>query len=110
GALAILETDTVSSNLRAAEMALKGTPVALIEVRLGDTQMGGRGLSIFQGDLHDIEAAMDIATGFLTAKNYHFVHRILTSPHEAMIAQMNTSTRFNQALNLELEDGEHRLA
>jgi len=109
GSIAVLETDTVSCNLRAAEMALKGTPVELLEVRMGDTQMGGHGLSIFQGDLHDIEAAMDIALGFLDAKNYTYTHRILTSPHEAMVDQINASTRFNRALNLELEDGEHKL-
>jgi microcompartment protein CcmL/EutN len=67
--------------------------------------MGGRGMSIFQGDLHDITAAMDMATHFLRVKEYPFTQRILTAPHEAMVQQMNHSTRFKNALNMEL-DGE----
>jgi microcompartment protein CcmL/EutN len=106
GAFAIVETPTVSSNIHATEMALKGTPVQLVEIRLGDTQMGGRGMTIYQGELHDIEAAVDIATGYLEAREITCIHRILTAPHEAMIEQVNNGTRFNRSLNLEMEGEE----
>lgn len=103
GALAVIETPSVCSNVRAAEMALKGTPVELIEIRLGDSQMGGRGLSIFQGELHDIEAAADIAVSYLQAKGIQPVHKILTAPHDGMLEQIGNSTRFMNSINLELE-------
>ncbi|MGD9873505.1 MAG: BMC domain-containing protein [Kiritimatiellia bacterium] len=103
GSLAVLETSTVCCNVRAAEMALKGTPVELVEIRLGDPQMGGRGLTVFQGELHDIEAAMDIATGWLEARNFECVHRILTSPHEAILGQTDISTEYLKAASMNLE-------
>lgn len=103
GALAVIETPTVSCNIQATELALKGTPVELVEIRLGDTQMGGRGMSIYQGDLHDIEAARDIALSFLEGKNIQAVHRTLTAPHEGMIEQISGSTRFNKSKNIELQ-------
>jgi len=65
GALAIIETDTVAANVRAAEAALKGTPVDLIEIRLADTGLSGRGLSLYQGALPDIEAAIEIVTRYV---------------------------------------------
>ncbi|HNR93868.1 MAG TPA: BMC domain-containing protein [Kiritimatiellia bacterium] len=103
GAIAVMETPTVCCNVRAAEMALKGTPVELVEIRLGDSQMGGRGMSIFQGELHDIEASIDIAVAYLQGKNIEPVYKILTAPHEGMLAQIENSTRFLNSTNLELE-------
>ena len=50
GSLAIVETDTVALTARAAEAALKGTPVDLIEIRLADTGLSGKGVSVYQGE------------------------------------------------------------
>ena len=106
GALAIFESQTVSSMIQATEMALKGCPVDLIELRLGDTQMGGRGLTILQGTLHDIEAARDIALSFFDNKGIEVMHSLLTSPHEAMVQHVDSSTMYHKAKEQEL-DGEH---
>lgn len=105
GAWAIIETSSVSANIRASEAALKGTPVQLIELRLADDGLAGKGLSIYEGELHDIEAAMDIATAFLQRAGVPFSHRILTSPHEALGRQINGNSRFTEAAALVL-DGE----
>jgi microcompartment protein CcmL/EutN len=105
GALAIIETDTVAANVRAAEAALKGTPVDLIEIRLADTGLSGHGLSVYQGALPDIEAAIDIATRQVDQAGGSLRHRIISSPHEGLIKQIETSTWFGSQTVLDL-DGE----
>jgi microcompartment protein CcmL/EutN len=105
GALAIIETDTVAANVRAAEAALKGTPVDLIEIRLADTGLSGHGLSVYQGTLPDIEAAIDVATRDVDQSGGRLSHRIISSPHEGLIKQIETSTWFGSQTVLDL-DGE----
>lgn len=103
GAWAVIETSSVSANVRAAEAALKGTPVSLIEIRLADDGLAGKGLSIYEGDLHDIEAAVDIASAFMKRAGVEFSHRILTAPHEALVNQIGSNTRYHEVEALELE-------
>jgi microcompartment protein CcmL/EutN len=103
GPLWILETPTVSCNLQAIERAMKGVSVELIEFRAGDPRMDGRGLSILQGDLYDIEAAQEIALSTLETRGIPAQHRVLTSPHDALLAQIAVSTRFDLAKPLVLE-------
>jgi microcompartment protein CcmL/EutN len=105
GSLAIIETATVSSNVRAAELALKGTPVDLVEIRLADTGLSGKGVSIYHGELHDIEAAVDIAVGFLERTGVEVGYKIISAPHDALSRQVDASTYFGSSPVLEL-DGE----
>jgi hypothetical protein len=105
GSLAIIETATVSSNVRAAELALKGTPVDLVEIRLADTGLSGKGVSIYHGELHDIEAAVDIAVGFLERTGVEVGFKIISAPHDALTRQVDASTYFGSSPVLEL-DGE----
>lgn len=105
GALAIIETDTVAANVRAAEAAMKGTPIDLIEIRLADTGLSGHGLSVYQGSLPDIEAAIEIATRYVDHSGGQLRHRIISSPHEGLIKQIETSTWFGSQTVLDL-DGE----
>ena len=103
GPLWILETPTVSCNVLAVERALKGVPVSLVEFRAGDPRMDGRGLAILQGNLYDLEAAQDIALSALETRGIPAQHRTLTSPHDALLAQIAVSTRFDLAQALPLE-------
>ena len=105
GALAIIETDTVAANVRAAEAAMKGTPIELIEIRLADTGLSGRGLSVYQGSLPDIEAAIEIATRYVDQSGGQLRHRIISRPHGGLIKQIETSTWFGSQTVLDL-DGE----
>ena len=102
GALAIIETDTVAANVRAAEAALKGTPVDLVEIRLADSGLSGRGLSLYRGALPDIEAAIDIVTRYLGQSGGELRHRIISSPHEGLVRQIETSTWFGSQAVLDL--------
>jgi len=105
GAMAIVETGTVACNVRAAELALKGTPVNLMELRLADMGLSGKGLSIYQGELHDIEAAMDLVSSFLQAAHRDVTYRIISSPHEAMSERVQAHSHFGTGALMEL-DGE----
>jgi microcompartment protein CcmL/EutN len=105
GAIAILETDTVASNVRAAEVALKATTVGLIEIRLADTGLSGKGLSVYQGELFDIEEAVRVARSYLDEAGITVRHRIIAQPHESLLAQIARSTWFGSQTVLEL-DGE----
>lgn len=103
GPVLVLETPTVSCNIQAVERAMKGVPVDLLEFRAGDPRMDGRGLAILQGDLYDIEAAQEIALATLETRGIPAQHRILTAPHDALLAQLSVSTRFDLSKPLALE-------
>ena len=105
-AVAILETDTVAANVRAAELALKGTGVRLTELRLADYEMSGKAISLFNGELHEVQAAMELASDFLRGRKEYIQHRIIAQPHETLTQQLSSGTRFNGAKPLELEGEE----
>jgi microcompartment protein CcmL/EutN len=104
--IAILETDTVSATVRAAELALKGTDVRLVEVRIAEYEMSGKAISIYNGELYEVEAAMDLATAFLRGRKEYVKHRIIPNPHEHLTAQLTSGTRFatNEPRELEGEE------
>lgn len=104
--VAILETDTVASNIRAAEAALKGTDVRLIEIRIAEYEMSGKAISVYNGPLHQIEAAMNLAGESLHGRHEGLRHRIIARPHETLARQLDATTRFADAKPAELEGEE----
>jgi len=58
-ALVVIETRSSPALLAAVDAAVKSTPVALSEVRLGD-DLGGHALALMSGDLTDVETALGI--------------------------------------------------
>jgi microcompartment protein CcmL/EutN len=106
GALAVIETGTVSASIRGAEAALKGTPVELLEIRLGDSGLAGRGLALYQGPLHDVEAAVQLAVAQARRGTVRVSSRIIAAPYEALVSQLEHGTGFATALTVALE-GEH---
>ncbi|MGA1531051.1 MAG: hypothetical protein ACO398_09960, partial [Kiritimatiellia bacterium] len=83
--------------------ALKGTPVKLIELRLADDGLSGKGFSMYEGELHDIESAVELSTAFLERARGAFSHRILTAPHDALRRHFAATTRFHEIQPLQLE-------
>ncbi len=104
-AVAILETDTVAANVRAAELAIKGTEVRLVELRLAEYEMSGKAISVYNGELHAIEAAMALAADFLQGRKEHVKQRIISRPHETLTRHLAEGTRFADTSAREL-DGE----
>lgn len=108
GSLLIVETETASSMVRAVEAALKGTPVELIELRLSDIGLAGKGIALIAGSLHDVEAAASLAAagaGVDAAPPRGFSHRLIAAPHEIVEREIAAATRFDIAPLVEL-DGE----
>ena len=93
GALLILETATASSVVLACERALKGTLVDLVEVRLSDAGLAGKGLALFRGDLHELEAAVEIVTSVLPPAA-GLSYRVLARPHDALAREAALGTAF----------------
>lgn len=98
--LLILETETASSIVRAVEAAMKGTPVDLIEVRLSDTGLAGKGIALLAGTLQDIQSAADLAS-----ERARVSYRLIPAPHDVLERDITAATRFEAAPLLEL-DGE----
>jgi microcompartment protein CcmL/EutN len=105
GSLAILETDTACAVIRAAEAALKGTPVELVELRLADSGLAGKGLAILRGVLHDVEAATALAVAAATQGERSPRVRVIAAPHDATLRQLVHATAFGPAELIDL-DGE----
>lgn len=105
GSLAILETETATLSVRAAEAALKGTSVELVELRLADAGLNGKGIAIIQGRLHDIDAAIALAHAEAQRAGGEFRHTVISAPHDALARQLTTTTRFDAGDVLDL-DGE----
>lgn len=105
-AVAILETDTVSANVRAAELAIKGTDVQLVEIRLADYEMSGKAISLYNGLLHEIEVAMGIAGDFLRGRNELARWRIIARPHESLTQHLDHTTRYVDAKLRDMEGEE----
>ena len=93
GGLLIVETATASSIVLACEKALKETLVDLVEVRLADTGLAGKGLALFRGDLHELEAAVDVISSVLSPAARLSV-RVLARPHDVFARENALSTVF----------------
>lgn len=107
GALLIIETETAASVVRAVEAALKGTPVELVELRLSDNGLSGKGVAILAGSLHDVDAAAVLAaagSGVDALPPRGFVYRVIAAPHDS-VEKITATTRFDAAPLVEL-DGE----
>jgi microcompartment protein CcmL/EutN len=63
-ALGVIETHTVAATIEAADAAVKGATVDLIEVHLADG-LGGKAYALFSGTVSDVEAAVAIGIGRL---------------------------------------------
>lgn len=105
GALLVVETATASSIVRSVESALKGTPVELIEIRLSDAGLAGKGVAFLAGSLPDVEAAAAFAAAGNGDPILGFRSRLIASPHESLERAVAGSTQFDHAQLLEL-DGE----
>jgi microcompartment protein CcmL/EutN len=102
GALAVLETDTAASIVRATEAALKGTGVELAELRLADQGLGGKGVAIYAGDLPEIEAAVALAEGAIAQAGGSAKSTVISAPHEAIYRALAHGTAFGVAALLDL--------
>lgn len=106
GSLAIIETGTATGSIFAAEIALKAIPVELVEIRLADESLSGKGLALYRGELPDIEAVVDLVLAGFRERAGSISCRVVPDPHEALARQLGAGTGFGSAALLELEGEE----
>lgn len=92
-ALGIVETRTVASAIRAADAALKGVAVSLLELRLADG-LGGKGIIMLTGTVADVEAGVDLAIGSLSGADHLVAEMIIPQIHAEMTEELRAATRF----------------
>ncbi len=103
--IAIIETLSVPSVIKAADAAIKGAAVIIVEIRMAD-DLGGKGLVIFTGKLEEIETAVKISREVLSEKNTLFETSIIPRPVNEISGQLNTSSIFNSSDTISIEGEE----
>ncbi|MFQ5584162.1 MAG: BMC domain-containing protein [Calditrichia bacterium] len=103
--LGILETPSIAATIEAADAAIKGAEVRIVEMRLGDGY-GGKGYTLFNGRVEDVQAAITIACQVTKRKNSPASVSIIPMLHEAMARQINGPLRFHLSEQINLSDGE----
>ncbi len=95
-ALGIIETYHVPAAIHAADKGIKGADVTLMEVRLADG-LGGKGIVFFTGAVSDVEAALEIAEGAISAEQ--LVRKtVIAQLHDDIAAVLRLGTRFGDHL------------
>jgi microcompartment protein CcmL/EutN len=91
--LGIIETSTVAAVIQAADAAVKGAEVVLLEIRLANG-MAGKGLALVTGEVADVEAAITIGTGVVRKQGLWIQSAVIPSLHREMEANIAAGTRF----------------
>lgn len=92
-ALGIIETASVAAAIHAADAGIKGAEVRLLEVRLADG-LGGKGIVLFSGIVHDVEAAVEIGVGVLEKPERLVRQVVIPQLHAEMWENVSDATRF----------------
>lgn len=82
-ALGILEARSLSSTIRAADLAVKTGEVRLIELTY-DLDLGGKAYFTLTGELSEVEAALGAAQQQVAADGAAFNSEIIARPHDGM--------------------------
>ncbi len=92
-ALGILETRTVAAAIEAADAAVKGALVRLLEIRMADG-LGGKGYVLLGGEVSAVEAAVDLGVGRLAGRDVVVASRVIAQLHEEMHANLAAQPTF----------------
>jgi microcompartment protein CcmL/EutN len=93
-ALGILETSQIPVIVAAADKAIKTAEVTIVEIRLGDG-LGGKGIVVLSGLVHDVEVAMAAALEIAATHPDSTVwHAIIPIQHGDVRDRFASATRF----------------
>ena len=84
GALGIVETFSVASCLKAADLAAKEAPSKLVEIRLANG-LGGKAYFVVTGELSDVEISVGKAKEYLEADGLLAGCEVIPSPHQEFL-------------------------
>lgn len=92
-AVGVVETRTVAAILRAADRGLKGAEVELRSIHLADG-LGGKAYCLFQGEVGDVEAAVETAVESLASPELLVAQVVIAQVHDEMLENLDGGARF----------------
>jgi microcompartment protein CcmL/EutN len=100
-ALGVVETRTVAAAIHAADAGIKGAAVKLLEVRIADG-LGGKGIVLFSGLVHDVEAAIEIGIGVLETPDLLVQQVVIPQLHKDVWDNISDTTYFSRRVTGQL--------
>jgi microcompartment protein CcmL/EutN len=94
-ALGVIETTDVAATIQAADAGVKGAEVTLREIRLADG-LGGKAFCLFQGEVQDVEAAVEIGVGSLPNPKVLVGQVVIPQLHAEMGENLLASSYFGE--------------
>lgn len=103
--LGTVETESIATNIRSADAAIKGAAVEIIEIHLGDG-FAGKAYTLYNGKVEEVETAIDIASQIISSKGCISKISLIPSLDSGMIQQLNGNLRFSNSRLTQLSGGE----
>ena len=94
--LGVIETASVAATIEAADAAIKGAIVNIIEIRLADA-LGGKGFVFVNGKVEDVEAAINIGINAISNKALWRNSTIIPAIHNELAQEIDGTSRFSAA-------------
>jgi len=104
-AIGIVETATVAAIIQSTDAAIKQTNINIVEIRIAD-HLGGKAFSIINGEVEDVESAVEIAQERTTNPEFWLRKTVIPNLHEEIGAQIAQSTYFGKLEIQQLAEGE----
>jgi microcompartment protein CcmL/EutN len=104
-AIGILETASVAAIIQSTDAAIKHTDISIVEIRIAD-HLGGKAFSIINGEIEDIESAVEIAREKTTKPEFWLQKTVIPNLHQELGNQLTQSTYFGQIEIQQLAEGE----
>jgi microcompartment protein CcmL/EutN len=92
-ALGVIETRTAASTIKAADTAVKGASVTLLEILLADG-LGGKAYALFGGEVSDIQVAVEIGVASLRDPTLLVASVVIPQLHDEMRENLDADSRF----------------
>jgi microcompartment protein CcmL/EutN len=99
-ALGVIETNDVAATIQAADAGVKGAEVTLREIRLADG-LGGKAFCLFQGEVQNVEAAVEIGVGSLPDPTVLVSQIVIPQLHPEMEENLVVSSYFGERVGRE---------
>ncbi len=100
GALGVIETRTVAATIAAADAAVKGSLVTLLDIRLADG-LGGKGYLLLGGEVSDVEAGVALGIARLPPGGELVGSVVIPQLHEEMYENLKGQQRFGHRVRTE---------
>ncbi len=92
-ALGVIETRTAASTIQAADTAVKGASVDLLEIHLADG-LGGKAYALFGGEVANVEVAVEVGVASLRDPVLLVASVVIPQLHEEMRENLDADSTF----------------